>query len=244
MKKWKIILTTIGSLLLIVAGGLYYYIEIREYDVADREVDEIVSSDYVIPLPEDDTVTKPESSVESTGEANDEKEETSTVRIVREENESSEEATTSTSKPINKESTESTKRDNKREKREEEKQDDDQEVTVISIKEKYRPSFENLQNQANRRVDALIAKAFSEFEEKRKNDESVSYGYFYKKYKDAADTLEFNTDAAFYTILEALETELKENGYSKKNAKSFEDVYNSEKEARESALLTKARDAL
>jgi len=113
-------------------------------------------------------------------------------------------------------------------------------VTVASIKEKYEPVMSSLQGQASSRVDALVGRAYSEYQAKQANGESVNYAYFYNKYSSAAAELESRTDKVFYQVVGVIQKELKANNLAESHAQSFITQYEKEKEARRSALLDKA----
>ena len=113
-------------------------------------------------------------------------------------------------------------------------------VTVASIKEKYEPVMSSLQGQASSRVDALVGRAYSEYQSKQANGESVNYAYFYNKYTSAAAELESRTDKVFYQVVGVFQKELKANNLAESHAQSFITQYEKEKEARRSALLDKA----
>jgi hypothetical protein len=113
-------------------------------------------------------------------------------------------------------------------------------VTVASIKEKYEPVMSSLQGQASSRVDALVGRAYSEYQSKQANGESVNYAYFYNKYSSAAAELESRTDKVFYQVVGVIQKELKANNLAESHAQSFITQYEKEKEARRSALLDKA----
>ncbi|WJY26432.1 hypothetical protein [Sporosarcina trichiuri] len=112
-------------------------------------------------------------------------------------------------------------------------------ASVASIKAKYRPTLESLENQAAGRLNALVGRAKSEYAEKSKSGD-VSYGYFYNKYMGAARSMEAQTDGAFNTVMGALENELKANGYDKSYAQSFRSDYEARKKGLQSQLMNKA----
>ncbi|WP_075617243.1 hypothetical protein [Paenisporosarcina indica] len=113
-------------------------------------------------------------------------------------------------------------------------------ATVASIKSKYEPVMADLQAQANGRIDALVGRAYSEYQGKKETGDSINYAYFYSKYTSAAAELEARTDKVFYQVLAVVEKELVANGYGKTHAQSFVTKYEAEKEARRSSLLDKA----
>jgi hypothetical protein len=115
-----------------------------------------------------------------------------------------------------------------------------QKETAASIMAKYQPAFEDLESQANGKLDSLLSYAFDEYQTKKAKGEDISYFYFYSKYSHAARTLEANTDASFDVIYNALVKELVRSGYSADEAKPLKDHYLSLKKQRSSAILGKA----
>ena len=69
----------------------------------------------------------------------------------------------------------------------------EQKPTVTSIKQKYAPMFENLQSQADGKLNALTERAKKEYSDKKDNGEKIDFGYFYNKYAGAAKGLEAQT---------------------------------------------------
>ena len=117
-------------------------------------------------------------------------------------------------------------------------------VTVETIKEKYRPSFENLESQANGKIKALVDHAVSEYKEKKANGEKISVNYFLTKYKTAGEALEAKTDQAFEQVYGALQKELKANGFNPDEAVDVRASYEASKKERKNALLSSALDNL
>ncbi|KMY51869.1 hypothetical protein [Peribacillus loiseleuriae] len=243
-KSWKIIISLILIILIGGGGTAYYFLKLKTYDVADEKVEKITDAKYDILLPNEtgkndasgmvtevnkpsttnnpDTnnietnVTQSHSKTDDTNHSNGSTQKTNIGSTTNND----------TSGTDKKSVNQSTK------------------VTVASIKQKYRPSFEYLQSQANGKVDALVSQAYGEYQTKKKNGESISIPYFYQKYSSASKVLEGNTDAAFHTIFSALQNDLKKNGYSSSEANSFKEEYEATKKARESALLNKVKEAL
>ncbi|KAB2336742.1 hypothetical protein F7731_10335 [Cytobacillus depressus] len=232
-KKWKIFLSIVVLLLLVAGGTIYYFFEMKEYDVADENVEEIIDSEYDIVLPGDQETV--ENAVDSEGQSV----ETSTGTETGAETgtDSSGENGLSSENPSN-----------SPEKGSENKgpatNNTENSVTVASIKNKYRPSFESLQNQANAKIDSLVDTAYGEYKSKKNNGESISFAYFYQKYTGAGKALEEKTDGAFKIIYQALQDDLKKHDFSTSHAKDFLQEYEAAKSARESALLNKAKEAL
>ncbi|MGX1901856.1 hypothetical protein ACT3HK_10915 [Thermolongibacillus altinsuensis] len=223
MKKWIIITASVLLLLIGGAGAYYYFLNNKEYDISkDKEVAKIVEDDYEIVLPDEHT--------------NGQKQENANEPVNNQKQQNQNEHAGNKTGQTNaaNSSTQGNSGQNEQ----------TTEVTVASIKAKYRPVFESLQQQANGKIEALLAHAFAEYKQKKANGESVSYSYFYAKYNSAAKALEAKTDAAFNKIYAALEKELKQHGFSPNHAKEFREAYEQEKESRRSALLKKAMEKL
>ncbi|KXH86880.1 hypothetical protein [Sporosarcina sp. HYO08] len=239
MKKFlKISLTIFAVLALAIGGYLLYILKFKQYDVADEEVDTIVEEPYTIELPGDEFSLEDQEVAEgdaSNGTTNGEqttsdesstagnqsqnptqtgKSQTTTTTTTTTNNSSTRQPTTSPAQPASK-------------------------PTVAAIKQKYAPTFSNLEAQADQKLGALIGRAQGEYNAKKANGESVDYGYFYNKYAGAANALEANTDAAFHTVLNAVENDLVKHGYDKSYAQSFKSEYEATKKARRDGILDK-----
>ncbi|MCM3709229.1 hypothetical protein [Sporosarcina luteola] len=244
-KKWKISIAVVMALVLGAGAYLAYIMKFKEYDVADDEVEEIVSNPYEIELPdgsklvigEDGTVNQVEGNTVAEGDqggdgadgksaAGDSGEKTSTgsnTAGVTPPNSDSKGTLTTTTPNKQPASSSNPKK-----------------VTVADVKGKYEPVFKQLEGQADVKINSLIGRAKKEYSDKKANGESISYGYFYNKYMGAANNLEANTDAAFYGVVKAVEAELAANGYNKSYAQSFIDEYEATKKARRDGILKKA----
>lgn len=235
-KAWKYILSILIVIIIATAGTLYYFMNIKTYDIADDKIEEITESEYHIELPEDNG-TVPVNNNGNEGTSNDSSDSTTT--------DSNEDETASTTTGQNNDGSTT---DSNEESNNDQSNSTSKEplpgITVASIKDKYRPAFESLESQANEKINALVSRAFSEYQGKKNNGESISFGYFYKKYSSAGKALEGNTDEVFTYIYSALQADLKKNGFSPTHAKDFKEQYESAKNAREAALLNKAKEAL
>jgi hypothetical protein len=232
-KKWKIIFAVFLVLAIGGAGALYYSFTAKKYDISqDKEVKKIVDSDYNVALPED--AEKGQNNNDHNAASN----QTQTA-AAKEQEETTDETSTENG-------TGTTIKTNKTDKQTNENTSPTQQekITADSIKEKYRPSFASLQQQANAKINALIAHAFAEYQAKKANNEKISFSQFYSKYNTAAKELEAKTDAAFETIYHALEADLKKHGFSTSYAQEFRDAYEQEKKNRRSALIKKAIEKL
>lgn len=252
-KSFKIAIATVLVLLAGTAGVLYYYLNVKEYDVADEKVEEITKNDYKVDLPNLDSVSPSEDN-KSANNGNDSGENSSDANGEA----NSENSSKTAAAPVSSSSSQAGSKDSKSGSSSTKTADGKNngksttgnkdkakpEITVKMIKAAYRPSFESLEAQANTKIDSLVSTAYSEYKAKKESDESVSITYFYRKYTSAGKALESSTDEAFYYLYTSLEKELESRGYSKSHAKEFKTQYESAKEARESALLEKAKSAL
>jgi ABC-type cobalt transport system substrate-binding protein len=258
MKKiWKYVLSILLVIILATAGTIYYFLNVKTYNTADEEVEEIIESEYDIVLPgvpdanaADDTQNedKSPSNNNENGTSNNEdgtSNESYTATEI-ETSKDSEEVTTDsnknnsgTTKP-GKSSPSGTKTPDKNTTN---TPVESTEVTVADIKNLYRPVFKSLESQATGKIDALTSRAVGEYRSKKAAGEDISYSYFYQKYTSAGRNLEAKTDEAFNYIYKALEKELKKHGYSSTHAKDFQEQYASAKKAREAALINKAKEA-
>lgn len=258
MKKWlKVTISTVLFLLVAGAGVVYYFLNIKEYDVADEKVEEITESKYNVDLPDlESTVPAQDESntedVAAAGETTAENGDSGSANAGDSAAASSSSSDTGTTASSNKGTSKSIA-GNSGAKNSGGKQKDTASnsnegkkpaVTAETIKAAYRPSFESLEAQANAKIDALVNNAYGEYNTKKQNGESVSITYFYKKYTSAGAALESNTNETFNYIYSSLENDLETRGYSKSEAAEFKTQYENAKKARESALIEKAKSAL
>jgi ABC-type cobalt transport system substrate-binding protein len=257
MKKvWKIILSLLLVIILAAAGTIYYFLNVKTYDIADEELEEIIDTEYEIILPEDivegETGGTDEPSEETeAGSENGESPSTDSSTGSTDASDANQNGN-ETKKPVdssagkNNSGTAKPNTSTQPSKKPTDTKTDAQEteVTVKNIKDKFRPVFQSLESQASGKIDALVSRAVGEYHAKKANGETISYSYFYQKYTAAGRDLESKTDAAFDYIYTALEKDLKKHGYSASHAKVFREQYNETKKEREAALLNKAKEAL
>lgn len=238
-KKLKIFLLILLIVLLATAGTLLYFFKFKEYDVADEEVAKIIEDPYTIEMPDGTTITVDANgevvesveptippvtegtSSEGTSTDGSEVKGTSTDGSKGEGTSSGDKSSSSTTGESN--TTETTPK-----------------PTVSTIKQKYVPTLENLQSQADSKLNTLVGHAKKEYSDKKASGESISYGYFYNKYVGAANGLEARTDAVFAGVIKGVEKDLVANGYDKSYAQNLIDDYNAKKKARKDSLLNKA----
>lgn len=273
MKKvWKYVISIFLTLVLAAGGTVYYFFSVKEYDTEDSKIKEIIETVYDIILPgegvdeastseagdDTDTVSNDGSSTDS-NPATDDNGGTDDSGATNESSEdANEDSNTDTTNDDQTTAGSKTTNDQKEQENPSNANDDSSsnqeefkptnpsppKVTAESIKAKYRPVFESLQSQANGKLDALVGAAISEYKTKQANGESISYSYFYQKYSSAGRALEGKTDAAFYYIYGALESELKKHGYDASQAADFKQQYAAAKKAREASLLGIAKQGL
>jgi len=204
---------------LATAGTLLYFFKFKEYDVADEEVAQIIEDPYAIEMPDGTTIT-----VDANGDVVDSD---GTASAPVNEGTSSEGTSSGNKVPSSTTGDRNTAETTPK-------------PTVSSIKQKYVPTLENLQSQADSKLNTLVGHAKKEYSDKKANGESISYGYFYNKYVGAANGLEARTDAVFAGVIKAVEKDLVANGYDKSYSKNLVDDYNAKKKARKDSLLNKA----
>lgn len=251
MKKFKIFLIVALVVILVGGGYLLYMFKFKEYDVADEEVTEIVSEPYKVELPDGSTILIDENGeiIEETTEGN--KITTSSANTNSNggttngstnssNGQTSDQSTGSSGNTNNSSSNNTSSGNNKNTGSNTGNNNTNAPTTVASIKDKYRPSFEGLEAQADSKINALIGRAMSEYSSKKANGEGVDFGYFYNKYMSAANGLEANTDTIFNAVIGAVEKDLAANGYDKSYAQSFRDEYEATKKARRDGILNKA----
>ncbi|THE12295.1 hypothetical protein E1I69_11370 [Bacillus timonensis] len=237
MKKWKIVLICVFVLLIGAGSYLYYILEVKEYNTADTQVDEITEKTFDVTLPSD-TEKKQQNEAPIEDSATDEQNSQPTTEspsangdkktIVSSNNKDTD--VNIEKKQENKNTSASTATDTKNKEK----------PSASNITAKYEPSFKDLENQANSRVDKLISLAIAEYQAKRKNNETISYPYFYAKYTSAGKTLESSADAAFDIIYNEYTNELKINGFDSSYAEKVKSHYETSKKERRNNLLKRA----
>jgi hypothetical protein len=98
--------------------------------------------------------------------------------------------------------------------------------------------------QANTKINHLASLAMNEYINKKSNGEDISYVYFLNKYRDAAGSIEDNTDQTFTVVYHALQKDLKSNGYNADAADVYKETYEQTKKERKNALMKKALSCL
>ncbi|MCM3718534.1 hypothetical protein [Fictibacillus phosphorivorans] len=232
----------LGLIAASVGGYVYYIINVKTYDTADKKVTEITEKEYDIKLPSDSASTDEpvppaeNTSTDSDDPSTDSESNSDQGSSVSSTGNKTDSTTASTSiQPTTATTTSSNNHS----------QPKAQKVTVQQIKNNYRPVFESLESQANGRLSSLLGHAESEYRSKKANGEKVRIGYFVSKYKSAAENLEAKTDQTFNTIYSALKNDLKKNGFDpKKHAAEFKTKYENEKEARKDSLYAKVKERL
>lgn len=239
MKKAWFIIISIFLIILVGGGGTAYYLtKVKTYDIGDAEVEDLTENDYEIILPGQGDFFKEQTDrqlEDPNSTAAKDKEDTTIDPSLQ--------GLGDDDNRVNPQKEDSNTRvDDK--KGQPKNESLPTEITAEAITQKYTPSFEHLQSQATSKVDALVAHAYQEYQEKKKNGHSISIPYFYNKYSSASKELEKNTDQAFTMILDALQGDLKTNGFSASHADTLKEEYEAQKKAREEALLKKIKEAL
>jgi len=230
-KKWKWVL---GLFLVIILGGagtVYYFLNMKDYDVADEQIDELTETEYKVDIPALEEIETEEPVSE-----NQDQEEGSAVQTEA----SGDQGTSNTKDEVQS----SASNQNTNGSSAKAAASSGSKVTVAVIKKRYRAAFEQLESQANQRVDSLIARAVNEYSEKKSNGEEISFSYFYVKYSNAGKSLEAMTDSTFNSVYGQLEKDLQAHGYSTAHAKEYRDAYDQMKEQRRSAIMNKIKGAI
>lgn len=243
MKKAWFIIISIFLIILVGGGGTAYYLtKVKTYDIEDAEVEDLTENDYEIILPgqgdffKEQTDTQLEDPYLTAAKDKENKTIDSSLQGLENDpnrvNPKKEDSNTRVDDSVD------------TEKGHPENESVPADMTAEAITQKYTPSFEHLQSQATSKIDALVTHAYQEYQEKKKNGDSISIPYFYNKYSSASKELEKNTDQAFTMILDALQEDLKMNGFSASHADKLKEEYEAQKKAREEALLKKIKEAL
>lgn len=228
-KKLTIIVSIVIAFVIVGCGYLLYIFQIKEYEVADDIVDEIIYDPYDVILPNGTRLVienANDQSIELKKEYPDLE-----VDALKEEYLSAEysvEIPISEGKGKGKRFVNIDSRPSKYTDR----------VTVSQIKKKYELVIKHFHYQADKKLDYLTDHAQDEYSVKKESNENVSYAYMYNKYKIAEDMIELQTDTMFNGIMGSLEKGLESNGYHKVYSKSFRDEYEEKKKVRHKHFLT------
>lgn len=259
---WKQITIGLSVVFLAIAGYLVYAFEVKEYDTADEEVDEITKDEIEVDLPDDTTITVDEDGEVTTEETDKEEEEkdeettedTSTdtgatgstnsgsaSTVTAANNSTSSSATPAKASASNGSSNNGSSNTNSGSNNNTSYNNNNASkgsgrVTVSQIKDRYDTALDGLEDTANDRLDSLVSRAKREY----MNDDNVSYARYYSKYTTAAEELEDRADAAFYAIVAVMEKDLEANGLAASHTKSVINEYENKKKQRKNALLKKA----
>lgn len=243
-KAIKYILLGVLSLGLIVGGYIFYELKLKQYDVADEKVDELLNEAIEVELPggnklkldaqgnviEEILASEVETKqYELEGEAAIVETVDGKVTAVYNKNhEAIEHETIKVGTVFENEGANVT----------EVKPAEVEKPTVETIKAKYAGSFAALEGQAHGRLNGLIAQAKSEYSTKVANGEKINYSYFYQKYYGAATGIEATIDGAFAALFAKAQQDLTANGYDASHADSFKTQYESAKSSLRSQLLS------
>lgn len=268
-KKLKYIFLGILALILVAGGYIFYELKIKDYDVADEQVDEIITENITVDLPDgtklvldsDGNIIEeivPASIDSSINEFEIEGEDIIVqakdgiiTAVLNKNHEPVEHASIKIGQKVEKmqDGIKIATENNEIEAKPAPSTSDTtansstptDKVTVASIKAKYESSFVALEDLAKSRLGSLIDQAKSEYNAKKASGESISYSYFYQKYYGAATKMEGTIDASFNTLYARLENELEQNEFDKAHAQSFKDQYDSAKSSLRSEILSKLK---
>ncbi len=110
-------------------------------------------------------------------------------------------------------------------------------VTMESIVAKYESKFKALEAQVLAKLDALFHAAAAEYKEQEK-DGTLDKTALYSKYIQAGQKLESSADAQFYALLNELQAELADSGFSTAIISEIESDYKNAKTAKKRELLS------
>jgi DNA anti-recombination protein RmuC len=231
--KWKIFLGALAVIMLSVGGWLYYELQIKEYSYDDdEEVVGIVDTDFELLLPNFDDEEEEEVESNQDNDSKDNEVDNSEVTVpVTANNPSSSNSNISTNTSSSSSSSSSSNQTS-----------NNKAVSLERILGSYHQTFEQLEEQANERLNNLLKRAYDEFQEKKKNGESISYTQFFGKYSASAESLEARADASFYSVYTSLQNDLEKHGYSVEEANKFENDYENAKKERKNAVLNMVKE--
>lgn len=262
MKKLKYVLIALAVIVLGVAGYLVYELKFKSYDTADTEVDALLEETFELTLPDGSVIlvdkagnivdNKADNSADhdaggvapsdstSTNTANKSDENTEVNTNSTTVTSSNAKSSTSTNNSSNTNTASGTTTSTNQQTKPGSSAAPKEKVTVSTIKAQYTPTFTAIENQARDRINGLISQAHNEYVTKKKNGESIKYGYFYRKYMGAATSLESSTDATVNTVIGLVEKDLQANGFDKSYAQTFVEEYEATKKALRDDLMNKA----
>lgn len=256
-KAIKYILLGIASVVLLAGGYLFYELKIKQYDVADEQVDAIVNEAITVDLP-DGTTLKLDAEGNVLEEIKLEKSEYALAgeetiievvdgqitAIYNKNKEAIEHENIKIGQQVtigeNKEVilNESPGQVIGKPVTQKPAEKPVEKATVASIKANYQSSFAGLEGQARGKLGGVISQAKAEYIAKATNGEAINYSYFYQKYYGAATGLEAGIDASFETLYARLVADLQKNGFDSSHAESFRTQYSSTKSALRSELMS------
>lgn len=261
MKKLKYIFIALAVIVLCIGGYIVYELKFKSYDTADPEVDALIEETYNVELPDGTVIVvdKEGNIVENkTSDSQNNIVTTASAQTSSTDEDGTETGTTNNSEGSTNSysgqtgtSTNSNAGSNTGSNTNSSKNPNTntntggsntpaEKVTVASIKSKYEGTFNSLENQSRTRMNSLISQAANEYSTKKSNGESISYGYFYKKYMGAAKGIESATDSTVNVVVGLVEKDLQKNGFDKSYAQSFKEEYNAMKESLRSEMMDKA----
>lgn len=254
MKKTiKYILLGLLSLALIVGGYIFYELKIKQYDVADEKVDELLKEAIEVELPgggklkldaegniieeipataadkQQYAVNGEDVVVEAVGDQ--------IVAVYNVNHEPIEHETIKVGAAVEPEKMKPVVETSTEEAQQKPVEKPAEKPTVESIKAKYAGSFAALEGQAHGRLNSLIGQAKAEYSAKVASGETINYSYFYQKYYGASASMESSIDGAFAALYAVVQKDLQANGYDPSHAESFKTQYDAAKSSLKSQLL-------
>lgn len=117
-----------------------------------------------------------------------------------------------------------------------EEKPEEESKSLNSIANKYNGRFESLQTEFMNSLDDLVQSGYSDY----KNG-NISKSKLINKYLDLGSSLEKKSDEKFFSLLDKMKIELKENGHSTDITKEIASYYKSFKGSEKKKLLNKAK---
>ena len=251
MKKRFILFAIVFVLLVLSSSYLIYIFKFKQYDMADKELEEIIKTSYSMELPNgtrlliknrknnhSELVKEfPEERKGSLGSSSKENK----ISTNAKEKEVSEtvDTTTALNTDFSKRAKEtavggsfaSVKSSTSTSSKMADK------TTVAYIKGKYEPVVSKFQREIDDKTNQLIDHAKNEYSTKKQKGESAGFAYMYRKYSEALNKLEKQNYMMFDGIMSSLEKGLEANGYHKEYSKSFRDKYDEQTQLRRENVL-------
>ncbi len=115
--------------------------------------------------------------------------------------------------------------------------------SLEEVIDNYEPAFQALEDEALARLELLFQKAIEEYRGGER-DGTVDRFMLTNKYIQAGRMLEENVDKTFYELLEEMENELQDKGYSKDVLEEIENTYEQAKNDKKRELMNRLQQAV